>query len=98
HTIFSRDWSSDVCSSDLDRDYISNSLLLENSEDKIKGVEASFGKGGVDIELKIKELEKLIIKEDELGNLEIDIAKLRKEIRVEVDKIHDRRKDRKSVV
>src|SRR5690606_27229180 len=76
----------------FDRDYISNSLLLENSEDKIKGVEASFGKGGVDIELKIKELEKLIIKEDELGNLEIDIAKLRKEIRVEIDKIHDRRK------
>jgi wobble nucleotide-excising tRNase len=76
----------------FDRDYISKSLLLENSEDKIKGVEASFGKGGVDIEIKIKELEKLIIKEDEIGKLEIDIAKLRKEIRVEIDKIHDRRK------
>lgn len=76
----------------FDRDYISNSLLLENSEDKIKGVEASFGKGGVDIENKIKELEKLIIKEDEIGKLEIDIAKLRKEIRTEIDKIHDRRK------
>src|SRR5690606_11274641 len=37
----------------FDRDYISKSLLLENSEDKIKGVEASFGKGGVDIEIKI---------------------------------------------
>ena len=76
----------------FDRDYISNSLLLENSDGKIKGVEASFGKGGVDIENKIKELEKLIIKEDEIGKLEIDIAKLRKEIRVEIDKIHDRRK------
>lgn len=76
----------------FDRDYISKSLLLENSEDKIKGVEASFSKGDVDIEIKIKELEKLIIKEDEIEKLKIDIAKLRKEIRVEIDKIHDRRK------
>lgn len=76
----------------FDRDYISNSLLLENSEGKIKGVEANFGKGGVDIENKIKELEKLIIKEDELGKLDSGIAKLRKEIRTEIDKIHDRRK------
>lgn len=76
----------------FDRDYISNSLLLENSEDKIKGVEASFSKGDVDIEIKIKELEKLIIKEDEIGKLDTGIAKLRKEIRVEIDKIHDRRK------
>lgn len=76
----------------FDRDYISNSLLLENSDGKIKGVEASFGKGGVDIENKIKELEKLIIKEDEIGKLDIGIAKLRKEIRTEIDKIHDSRK------
>lgn len=76
----------------FDRDYISNSLLLENTEGKIKGVEASFGKGGVDIEIKIKELEKLIIKEDEIGKLDTGIAKLRKEIRTEIDKIHDRRK------
>jgi wobble nucleotide-excising tRNase len=76
----------------FDRDYISNSLLLENSDGKIKGVEASFGKGGVDIENKIKALEKLIIKEDEIGELDSGIAKLRKEIRTEIDKIHDRRK------
>lgn len=76
----------------FDRDYISNSLLLENSEDKIKGVEASFGEGGVDIENKIKELEKLIIKEDEIGKLDTGIAKLRKEIRTEINKIHDSRK------
>ena len=76
----------------FDRDYISNSLLLENSDGKIKGVEASFGKGGVDIENKIKELEKLIIKADEIGKLDTGIAKLRKEIRTEIDKIHDRRK------
>ena len=67
-------------------------MLLENSEDKIKGVEASFSKGGVDIENKIKELEKLIIKEDEIGKLDTGIAKLRKEIRTEIDKIHDSRK------
>ena len=76
----------------FDRDYISNSLLLESSDGKIKGVEASFGKGGVDIENKIKELEKLIIKEDEIGKLDTGIAKLRKEIRTEIDKIHDSRK------
>lgn len=76
----------------FDRDYISNSLLLENSDGKIKGVEASFGKGGVDIENKIKELEKLIIKEDEIGKLDTGIAKLHKEIRTEIDKIHDSRK------
>jgi wobble nucleotide-excising tRNase len=76
----------------FDRDYISNSLLLENSEGKIKGVEASFGEGGVDIEKKIRELEKQIIKEDEIGKLVTGIAKLRKEIRTEIDKIHDRRK------
>jgi wobble nucleotide-excising tRNase len=76
----------------FDKDYISNSLLLENSDGKIKGVEASFGKGGVDIENKIKELEKLIIKEDEIEKLETSISKLRKETRTEIDKIHDRRK------
>lgn len=76
----------------FDRDYISNSLLLENSERKIKGVEASFSKSDVDIENKIKEIEKLIIKEDEIGKLETGIAKLRKEIRTEIDQIHDRRK------
>lgn len=76
----------------FDRNYISNSLMLENSEGKIKGVEVSFGEGGVDIENKIKELEKLIIKEDEIVKLDTAITKLRKEIRTEIDKIHDRRK------
>jgi len=76
----------------FDRDYISNSLLLENSEGKIKGVEASFGKGVVDIENKIKELEKLIVSVDEIGKLDAGILKLRKEIRSDIDTIHDRRK------
>jgi wobble nucleotide-excising tRNase len=76
----------------FDKDYISNSLLLENSESKIKGVEASFGKGGVNIENKIKELENLIIKEDEIEEIDTRIAKSRQEIRTEIDKIHDRRK------
>lgn len=76
----------------FDRDYISTSLLLENSEGKIKGVEASFGKGVVDIENKINELEKLIVSEDEIGKLDESILKLRKEIRSDIDTIHDRRK------
>ncbi|MDI6031707.1 AAA family ATPase [Flavobacterium sp. LB2P84] len=76
----------------FDRDYISNSLLLENSDGKIKGVEASFGKGGVEIENKIKELEKLVISKEEIDKTDTSIAKLRKEIRTEIDSIHDRRK------
>ena len=76
----------------FDRDYISNSLLLEDSDGKIKGVEANFGKSGVDIENNIKEFEKLIIKEDEIINLNSAIFKLRTEIRSEIDAIHSRRK------
>jgi|GEM_PF-409976 len=76
----------------FDRDYISNSLLLENSDGKIKGVEASFGKGGVDIENKIKEIEKLIISKEEIEKFDTSIVKSRKEIRTEINKIHDRRK------
>lgn len=82
----------------FNRYYISNSLLLENSEDKIKGVEASFGKGGVDIENNIKELEKLIVKEDEIEKIDTFIFKLRKEIRTEIDKIHDRRKGEANIL
>lgn len=77
----------------FDRDYISNSLLLENSEGKIKGVEASFGKSGVDTEKKINELEKLIIsKEEENDKLKNSVLTLREEIRNEIDEIHNRRK------
>src|SRR5690554_6201988 len=65
----------------FDRDYISNSLLLESSDGKIKGVEASFGKGGVDIENKIKELEKQIISEVEISKLDSNIVDSRKKIR-----------------
>jgi hypothetical protein len=76
----------------FDRDYITHSLLIENSEGKIKGVEASFGKGGVDIENKIKELEKQIISEVEIAKLDSNIVDSRKKIRTEIDAIHDRRK------
>ena len=81
----------------FNRDYISNSLLLENSEGRIKGVEANFGKGGVDIENKIAELQKLIIKEEEINRLDTNISKLRIEIRNEIDKIHDRRKGKANI-
>ncbi|MEJ5245647.1 MAG: hypothetical protein WHV28_08075, partial [Bacteroidota bacterium] len=76
----------------FDRDYISNSLLLENTDGKIKGVEASFGKTSVDIEKRIKELESLIISQDEINKLEESISKLRQEIRDKIDEIHDKRK------
>lgn len=76
----------------FDRDYISNSLLLENSEGKIKGVEANFGSSGVNIESKIKELEKQIISEVEISKLDSNIVDSRKKIRNEIDTIHDKRK------
>jgi wobble nucleotide-excising tRNase len=76
----------------FDRDYISNSLLLENSEGKIKGIEAVFGKGSVDIENKIKGLQKQIVSIEEIEKLESIIDKLQKGIRKEIDSIHDRRK------
>lgn len=76
----------------FDRDYISSSLLLENSDGKIKGIEASFGKGSVDIKNQIKELQKQIISKEEIDSLDSNIEKLRKGIRKEIDSIHDRRK------
>lgn len=76
----------------FDRDYIHNSLLLENTDSKIKGVEASFSKEDVDIENKIKELEKQIINEVEIAKLDTKIDDSRKKIRVEIDTIHDKRK------
>lgn len=81
----------------FDRDYISNSLLLENTEGKIKGIEASFGKSGVDIEKKINELEKLIISKEEIDKLDTSVVKSRKEIRTEVYKIHNRRKGKANI-
>lgn len=82
----------------FDRDYISNSLLIENSDDKIKGVEASFGEDSVEIEIKIKDLEKLIIKENEIEKIDSEISRVNKEIRSEIDKIHDRRKGNTSIL
>lgn len=76
----------------FDRDYISNSLLLENSEEKIKGIEASFGKGSVDIEKQINEIEKQIVSKEEIESVESSIDKLKKGIRREIDSIHDRKK------
>ena len=81
----------------FDRDYISNSLLLENTDGKIKGIEASFGKSGVDIEKKINKLEKLIISQEEIEKLENSVSKLCKEIRDEVDKIHNIRKGKANI-
>ncbi len=81
----------------FDRDYISTSLLLENTDGKIKGIEASFGKGVVDIENKVKELEKLIISKTEIDKLDLNIVRLKKEIRSDIDTIHNRRKGKSNI-
>lgn len=81
----------------FDRDYVSTSLLLENTDGKIRGIEASFGKGVVDIENKVKELENRIINKEEIDKLNSNIVRLRKEIRAEIDTIHNRRKGKSNI-
>ena len=81
----------------FDRDYISTSLLLENTDGKIKGIEASFGKGVVDIENKVKELDNKIIKKEEIDKLDSNIVRLRREIRNDIDTIHNRRKGKSNI-
>lgn len=81
----------------FDRDYISNSLLLENSEGKIKGIEASFGEGNVDIDNQIKKLESEIIKDSDLKDLQSIIDLSRKDLRKEIDSIHDRKKGKANI-
>ena len=81
----------------FDRDYISTSLLLENTDGKIKGIEASFGKDIVNIENKVKELEKKIITKEEIDKLDSNIVRLRKEIRIDIDTIHNRRKGQSNI-
>lgn len=81
----------------FNKEYITKSLLLENSEGKIKGVEANFGKEGVDVGNKIKELGKGIISETEIGNLISEIENIKNNTRKEIDSIHDRRKGKVSI-
>jgi len=74
----------------FNRNYINDNLILKESKDsKIKGVIANFGKKDVDIEKNIISLEKNIIDTKELEN---EIIQLNKDIRTEIDKIHDAKK------
>ena len=74
----------------FNRNYITNNLKLEQSKDsRIKGVIANFGQKDVDSEKQIKELESKIIDTKELSN---EITKLNKEVRDEIDRIHDTKK------
>lgn len=74
----------------FNRNYITNNLMLEQSKDsKIKGVIANFGQKDIDSEKQIKELELKIIDTKELGN---EIKQLNKEVRDEIDRIHDTKK------
>lgn len=81
----------------FNKGYISDSLILENSDGKIKGVEAHFGKDSVDIETKIKDLEKEILPQAEIDKFVNEIDKIRNEVRKEIDSIHDRRKGKANI-
>ena len=73
------------------------SLLLENSNGKIKGVEANFGEKNVEVESKIKKLKEDIISDTDINNLKSDIDKIKKETRKEIDLIHDRKKGKANI-
>ena len=64
-------------------------MLEQSNDSKIKGVIANFGQKDIDSEKQIKELELKIIDTKELGN---EINKLNKEVRDEIDRIHDTKK------
>lgn len=74
----------------FNRDYIKNQLLLEQTNSTIKGVKVSFSKKDANIVKKIEELSKKIIKDTDLRKTENEQA--RKELRKEIDKIHDSKK------
>jgi wobble nucleotide-excising tRNase len=81
----------------FNKEYILNSLLLENSAEKIKGVEANFGEKGVGVENNIKELEQMIISEIDINNLISEIGEIRKATRKEIDLIHDKKKGKANI-
>jgi len=81
----------------FNKEYIKKSLLLENRDDKIKGVEANFGEKGVGAGTRIKKLNEEIISETDIGNFLSEIEKIRKETRKEIDSIHDRKKGKANI-
>lgn len=79
----------------FNRNYISDNLILKESKDsKIKGVIANFGKKDVDIEKQIELLELDVV---DTKKLEDEIRQLDKNIRTEIDKIHDNKKGNISI-
>jgi hypothetical protein len=82
----------------FNKEYITKSLLLENSDGKIKGVEANFGEKGVGVENKIKELEKEITSVADISNLTSEIDKIRISTRREIDAIHEKKKGKANIL
>ncbi|MCL2683155.1 MAG: AAA family ATPase [Bacteroidales bacterium] len=81
----------------FNKEYIAKSLLLENSEGKLKGVEVSFGKKGVDTKNEIKKLESEIISKTDLDTIILEIGKIRASTRKEIDSIHEKKKGNASI-
>lgn len=73
----------------FNRDYVKEQLLLEETDSTIKGIKVSFSKQDADISKKIKELQNQIINVDSKKG---EIIQRRKDIRKEIDDIHDRKK------
>lgn len=73
----------------FNRDYVKEQLLLEETDSTIKGIKISFSKQDVDISRKIKELHNQI---ENVDSKRKEIIQRRKDIRKEIDSIHDRKK------
>jgi wobble nucleotide-excising tRNase len=79
------------------KEYIKKSLLLENSDEKIRGVKANFGEKDVEVITKINKLIEEIIPETDIDNYQTEIDKIRKETRKEIDSIHERKKGKANI-
>ena len=78
----------------FNRDYVKEQLLLEETDSTIKGIKVSFSKQDADISKKIKELQNQIISVDSKKE---EIIQHRKNIRKEIDSIHDRKKGKANI-
>lgn len=73
----------------FNKNYIKDNLVIEDSNNKLKGVKATFSKENVDITKEIKNIESLI---QDTSVFEKNISKIKSEVTSEIDKIFTAKK------
>jgi len=81
----------------FNKEYIKKSILLDESDEKLKGVEVNFGEKNTEAKTMIKKLKNEIISETDINNFRTEIDKIRKETRKEIDSIHDKKKGKANI-